>query len=196
MRAQAIQINMRISWSDVSVRDFTLEDVDLYADYWFKSPFAVHVESTDPERFASKMTFLAGLDAMLGSPEQAPLQIIEFRGRTIGVHMLTNIAQSPMGAEADFQAHFFDPEMRGMGIGLISGVKAAKALMRRFQLKRLYAKSPKENPFTGGALAKLPVRYLGEETSRLPTGELTQSEVFVAEWGDLTCLEQFLRAKD
>jgi len=161
----------RISFDDVRLRDLALDDLDAYVDYWH-NPANTALDALGIDRAkvypAKKMREMLALtiasNAKLETSRQ-PTVCIVFRGQTIGVHDLTELHP---GDSAVMHAHIWNHEFRGLGIGLVSYVKAMELYFERFALETIRFETPKINAGANRIKEKLGLRTRGSGVFNLP----------------------------
>ena len=145
-------------WDEVQIREYREEDVAAFADYWFSEESrAIHEGVIDYAKVPPRDEWEKGSRKIVGLVPPRALVVV-YREKAIGVHTLTI---DPNGT-ADMHAHFWDVAARGQGIGLVSGVKAARAFLEAHGFERIFAKPPKANPYSSRFAKKLGLPHLGE----------------------------------
>ncbi len=144
----------------MQVRLLRESDVEHIVDYYYqktiKTPsMGLDVSSLPPEEaFRERYLKIA--------QEQSPksgLLVVEYQGRPVGLHPLRPIRET----DADFHAHFWDPEVRGKGMIAVSGYKACAFFFEQFGFARMLFTVPKKNALVTAAAAKLPLKFLEEK---------------------------------
>jgi hypothetical protein len=151
----------RVSWDDVRIRALTDADIEAMVTYYYHSGMRdpIAAQQVDYSKYPAEEEYRQFLHAVVIDPAKAPTVIVEWRGRAIGVHMLTSVR----GSEADFQAAFWQPQDRGMGVGTVSCLKACAYFFANFAVDRLHFRVTMDNK-VGLALAKkLPLNFVGEQ---------------------------------
>ena len=145
-------------WDDVQLREYRESDVADFADYWFSDEAkAIHAGVVDYAKVPERSEWEKGSRKIAGL-KPPRVYVVLYRGKAIGVHTLTI---DPDGT-ADIHAHFWDAQARGRGIGLVSFAKAARAFIEAHGFERIFAKPPKQNPYSSRAAKKLGLPKLGE----------------------------------
>jgi RimJ/RimL family protein N-acetyltransferase len=132
---------MAINPAEVTMRDINFEDLDPLATYWCESTEEFWAErGVDIAKFGSKLNFIqTQTQSLQENGDLVRVAVIEYRGQAIGVHTLTELI---LGESAVFHAHIWHAEFRGLGIGVISYVKALDFFMRKLKLKKIIFKTP------------------------------------------------------
>jgi RimJ/RimL family protein N-acetyltransferase len=161
----------QISLDDVELRDLGPDDVEPYVDYWH-NPENTALDALGIDRAkvypAKKMREMLALTIASNAKlerSQQPIVCIVFRGRTIGVHDLTELGP---GDSAVMHAHIWNQEFRGLGIGLVSYVKAMELYFERFALETIRFETPKVNAGANRIKAKLGLEPRGSGLFNLP----------------------------
>lgn len=162
-------------WERVAIVPFAVDHVEAWADYWYRSPHSEHVRRVmqppkDGDEIKFRERWLEGAQA--GAVTKTVVATLD--GNPIGAFGLLPLREE----DADIHAHFWEPNARGQGIGLVAVTKAARALIEAHNLSRLLLKPPKENPYSSRAARKLGLRHLGEEI-------LTYEELLPGIWADV-----------
>jgi RimJ/RimL family protein N-acetyltransferase len=181
----------RLDIEDIRVTDFAADDISGFLDYWYRSPkdhlmaIGVSPEELPREKRMREMLEI-NIEENRSSPvsKQAVLSI-KVRDQTIGVHELTHIVPSVSGI---MHAHIWNGAHRGMGIGLVSYVKAMRIFFERFGLEEIVFETPVGNigaqkvksrlgivPQGTGSIA-LPIlkRPLATVTYRVPRSQMPE----------------------
>lgn len=176
----------------VEVRFLTMQDVPALCDYFFRSPPGF-IESIGlkPDAFGDEASFINLYEkalADLGAKALPPKSYTVFyQGERIGLHSSTHYLA---GESICMHAHFFNPEMRGKGIGTVSGVKAAERFLLDHDVKKVLFKIPIQNAGPLGAIRKFGLKSQGIEILDWPQLiRPLQAEVFAVD------LEQVRAAK-
>jgi RimJ/RimL family protein N-acetyltransferase len=90
---------------------------------------------------------------------------IRLRGEAIGVHELTHVAARSSGM---MHAHIWNRSHRGLGIGLVSYVKAMQKFFERFDLKQIVFETPEANIGARQIKARLGIAPQGRGSIKLP----------------------------
>src|SRR5690349_15818628 len=128
----------RLEIDDIRVTDFAAADIPGFLDYWYRSPRGhLMAMGVSPEELPREKRMREMLEINIEENRSSPVSkqailSIKLRDRTIGVHELTHIVSSTSGI---MHAHIWDGAHRGMGIGLVSYVKAMQIFFERFGLK-------------------------------------------------------------
>lgn len=91
---------------------------------------------------------------------QLNAQIICVDGVPVGFHTINPLAKGEFGI---FHAHILDESMRGKGIGVQSYPLACKVFVQRFDLKKIFFKTPRQNTGAIKVKEKLSIPEIGEE---------------------------------
>ena len=151
---------------NVTIRDMESSDIPMLVDYWFGSPesyfeaLGVDFSKMPPKSdFRSAMEQKCTDNTKAESPNISAL-IIDVDGKSVGFHALNPLE---VGNEGIFHAHIWDPVFRGKGVGVRSYPLACETFMKRFDLKRIVFKTPKQNVGAIRVKEKLGIRKTGEE---------------------------------
>lgn len=183
---------------EVEVRDFRLADLDGYVAYWH-DPANTALDALGVDRAkiypAKKMremlTLVLERNATLDRSELAILSIVH-RGRTVGVHELTGLERN---VSAVMHAHIWDRDLRGLGIGMISYVKAMRIYFERFSLREIRFETPVGNAGANRIKEKLGIVRRGSGTFDLPILKApVATDTYVVERTDLPRLLGILAA--
>jgi RimJ/RimL family protein N-acetyltransferase len=152
--------------SFVDVRDLHKDDIPHLVQYWFHSPPGfIEGLGVDTRKLASISEFKKTLQEKYDNNKNLSVSrinalTITYKGSPIGSHPINPVVEGDYGI---FHAHIWKPELRGMGIGLISYPKACRVFMKRFGLKKILFKTPVQNIGSIRVKEKLGIRCLGEE---------------------------------
>jgi|GEM_PF-1411144 len=159
------------SSDDVDIRDIGADDLDAYIDYWHDpgntalDALGVDCAKVYPaDKMREMMAIGIDKNAKRVRSEASVLAIV-FRGRTVGVHELTELRA---GESAIMHAHIWSKGLRGHGIGAVSYVKAMQCYFDRFSLKHIRFETPKANQAALRIKEKLGLRKLGSGLLDLP----------------------------
>lgn len=144
--------------SDVSIRNFSIEDIPMVLNYWFHSPSGF-IESMGVDW--NKMPKESDMRTNLTKQENHQRVVtILFQGQPIGIHTVMPVVPED---HAIFHAHIMNPDFRKKGIAQFSYPLACKEFFERFQLKRIIFKTPLQNVGAIRVREKLGIRVIGEE---------------------------------
>lgn len=186
------------SVDDVEIRDFRLCDLDAYVAYWH-DPANAALEALGVDRAkvypARKMremlTMVVERNEALEASQLSILSIV-YRGRTVGVHELTGLERN---GSAVMHAHVWAAELRGLGIGMISYVKAMQVYFERFSLREIRFETPTVNAGANRIKEKLGIVRRGTGTFDLPILKApVVTDTYVVERADLPRLLGILAA--
>lgn len=175
----------QVSLDDVRLRDLALDDLDAYVEYWH-DPANTALDALGIDRSkvypAKKMREMLALTIASNAKlerSQQPIVCIVFRGRTVGVHDLTDLRP---GDSAVMHAHIWNREFRGRGIGLVSYVKALELYFERFDLRTVRFETPKSNAGANRIKEKLGLVARGSGVFDLPMLErAVETNTYVVE---------------
>ena len=155
---------------DVEVRPISAADLDDLIRYFYHSPpgfmesIGIDPAKLDPEPvFRERWTTRIAEKESAGEPMQA--LIVFYRGERVGLHSSTHYAE---GESLVMHAHFFRPDLRGLGIGTISYVKAIEYFLKTLGLKEVLFKTPVQNTGAMKIKEKLGLSPEGEEVLDWP----------------------------
>ncbi len=161
-----IESKKTIDGTNVSVRDFEIEDIPHVLKYWFHSPLgfieSMGVDLTKlPKELEMKenLTKRLHLNSTLKMSKLNALAILH-KGQPIGFHTLVPFKEGEFGI---FHAHIWQTALRQKGIGFYSYPKACKVFIERFNLQKILFKTPIQNIGAIKVKEKLGIRCIGEE---------------------------------
>jgi RimJ/RimL family protein N-acetyltransferase len=149
----------------MQLRDFDESDIQLFSDYWFKSPPGViEGRGVDLKKLGTPEDFKERALGRIqegnnGKTSQMATLTILWDGRSIGAHPLTHVIN---GKSASMHAHIWDESLRHKSLGMYSLLIGAKIFFERFQLEEMMFHPAVHNPAPNRLLQKLSLRFLGE----------------------------------
>ncbi len=160
----------QISKQDIQVQEIKREDFIHLHRYFFESP-AEYLNSIglkfpmpgEAEKFQKKWEQLFSDRDKSGLP--IPVLTVLYKDRPMGFHPSTH--QIP-GESLIMHAHFFNSELRGMGIGTVSYVLAIEKFLTFYGYKEVIFKTPKQNAAPIKIKEKLGLVASGEEVIDWP----------------------------
>ncbi|RYZ67561.1 MAG: N-acetyltransferase [Proteobacteria bacterium] len=154
----------RIQSRDVTVREFCREDYQDFYDYFVNSP-PLFLNSIGMKAFTPERTkqfddqWLKRLDAREAGGSPIPVMTVFYRGERIGFHTTTH--HEP-GKSLMLHAHFFRADLRGVGIGIVSGTLATERFLTEYGYKEVLFHVPKRNLAPIRVMEKSGLECLGE----------------------------------
>lgn len=178
----------------ITIVDFCAADIAQFLDYWYRSPVAhfralgVANERLPSERHMREMLMLnIERNSRLARSQQAIVSIA-VQGRTVGFHELTGLGGH---GEALMHAHIVEPAYRGMGIGLVSYVKAMQLFFARFDLAAIRFETPSANIGARRVKEKLGIAAHGSASIAMPMLDQRQPTLsYRVERGAMAAIEQ------
>lgn len=161
----------RLSFEEIGVRDLRLEDLDQYVDYWHNpANTALDDLGVDRNKVYSAKKMREMLTRAIANNQKLPssqlsILAVVHGDLAIGVHELTELA---IGDSAVMHAHIWQKDRRGLGVGLISYVKAMEVYFERFSLNAIRFETPKINDAANRIKQKLGLRPQGSGFFNLP----------------------------
>ena len=159
-----------VNSNEVTVRFFTEADIDLYCDYFFRSPLGflegigLNVAALGSE-IEMRKRIVASLSSAIEKAENFPLITVLHQVRVIGIHSFTHVVPSESGV---MHAHFFLAQDRGKGVGPISYVKAIELAFKRLNFKWIEFRTPIQNTSALKIKEKLGLKSLGDTVFESP----------------------------
>lgn len=149
--------------SALSVREITVSDIPLIADYWTTSSDS-HLKSmgVDLDKIPDRENFISMLENQLSLPIQernAVAFIWEMNGKPIG-HCNTN--PTKFGGEANMHLHIWKQENQKRNIGTELLKKTIPLLFEKLELNRLYCEPYALNPAPNRILEKVGFAFVKE----------------------------------
>lgn len=150
----------------VTLRDLCVDDIDLYLDYWFRSPIEeIEAMGVNRDRMGSEDQFRQSLlkkceDNSKKSISKMNFLIVEYDKTPIGYHPINQVINGDHGT---FHAHFWSNEHVGKGIGTYSYLLACQIFFERFQLQKIVFKTPVANQAAIRIKEKLKIPCVGKE---------------------------------
>jgi RimJ/RimL family protein N-acetyltransferase len=140
---------MPIQPGDLRIRALEPCDIPRVVDYWTgNSAEFWRMRGVDKAKLSSHDEFVSGYERMFREGGKVPgTAVILLRGEPVGLHTLTDIVE---GESAVFHAHIWSEELRGLGLGVYSYLKAAEFFFTTLKLKKILFKTPNRNPLRGG----------------------------------------------
>jgi|HubBroStandDraft_1064217.scaffolds.fasta_scaffold18299_3 hypothetical protein len=156
---------------DIDVGDFAVSDIAGVLDYWYRSPpdnflaLGLCREALPSESCMREMLEMAAEGGVSPAVPGSAILTIRLRGEAIGVHELTHVAARSSGM---MHAHIWNRSHRGLGIGLVSYVKAMQKFFERFDLKQIVFETPEANIGARQIKARLGIAPQGRGSIKLP----------------------------
>ena len=142
------------------MRPFGFQDITPVIDFLYRGPREIpFFQSIDLETWPTENEYRRRLTEMAQNPTQWPTVAVEYRGRTIGMHMLD---------QGNFIALIWNSMDRGQGVSAVSWFKACQYFFENFGTEMIYFRIPKDNAMALNAAKKLPLTAAGEEDMRVP----------------------------
>lgn len=153
--------------SEVSVREFRLEDLPALVDYWLNTPEEVWIaRGVDKSKIPSRERHYDGYQKAFAEKGGVPNQVtVLYRGQPIGTHLLNNLIQNESGL---FHAHFWDESSRGKGIAVFSYLMACDVFFKNLELKKIIFKTPKINIPPNRVKEKIGIPCIGDTVLDAP----------------------------
>ena len=153
--------------TDVTIRDFLPEDIIPMVKYWTQSSAEFwKVRGVAKDKLNTEGEFTERYkNAFLNNGGVKTIAVIQFFGKAIGVHSLTDLIENE---SAVFHAHIWDEENRKRGIGFYSYLKAAEYFMYKLNLKKIIFKTPIINIGANRIKKKLGIPKIGETIFESP----------------------------
>jgi RimJ/RimL family protein N-acetyltransferase len=161
----------RLTIEDIDARDFTAADISGVLSYWYRSPphhlaaLGVSPEELPSEDLMREMLEINVAKSGLSPISRQAILSIKLRDETIGVHELTHIVPPTSGI---MHAHIWNGSHRGMGIGLVSYVKAMHIFFDRFGLEQICFETPIGNIAAQKVKSRLGIVAHGRGSITLP----------------------------
>lgn len=155
-----------IDRTNISVRDFEVDDIPHVLEYWFHSPKGfVESMGVDLAKLPKELDMKEHLTKRLHANSNSRISklnalAILYKGQSIGFHTLVPVVEGEFGI---FHAHIWRADMRQKGIGFYSYPKACKVFIERFNLQKILFKTPIQNIGAIKVKEKLGIRCIGEE---------------------------------
>jgi hypothetical protein len=151
-------------WSDVRVRPFQAGDIHPWIEYLYRSPrSSSFLQQLNLSQFPNENDYRNQLHDVVSNFAKSPWVTVEAKGHVVGVHFLTESS----GTSADFQAHIWNPEFSGKGVGVISWFKACAYFFESLaDLETIFFKFPSGDAGIRRFVSKLPLTKVGEEPLR------------------------------
>ena len=151
--------------SRVRVEDPRPGDAQAILDYWYRSPPAfLEGMGVDLDRLPAPEQLEARIEAKIrgaeGGTPPSDLLMIRCDASTIGFHIINEMVP---GDGAIFHGHIFDPAFRRRGVAMTSYPLACRVFLDRFDLRRMWFKTPAQNLGAIRVKEKLGIRRVGEE---------------------------------
>ncbi|MDB5200921.1 MAG: hypothetical protein JWQ27_330 [Ferruginibacter sp.] len=147
----------------LSVRELTVKDIPLIADYWLKADTAaLTAMGVDLSKMPTREQMSGGLAAQLALPlneRRAYCIIWEIDGKPVG-HCNTN--PSFFGIEAFMHLHLWQPSTRHSGIGLQLLGLTLPYFFRNLEIDNLYSEPYALNPAPNKTLKKAGFAFVKE----------------------------------
>lgn len=160
-----------IDIDDITVSDFTRDDVAGVLDYWYRSPRAylkalgVLPEALPAEAVMGEMLELNIEQSRVAGSSCQAIVTIRRCGKAIGIHELTHLTPRVSGI---MHAHIWNAADRGQGFGLVSYVKALDVFFSRFSLEKILFETPVTNIGAQKVKLQLGIAPCGRGTITLP----------------------------
>ena len=153
--------------TDVTIRDFLPEDIIPMVNYWTQNSAEFwKVRGVDKEKLNTEGEFTERYkNAFLNNGGVKTIAVIQFFGKAIGVHSLTDLIENE---SAVFHAHIWDEENRKRGIGFYSYLKATEYFMVKLNLKKIIFKTPIINIGANRIKEKLGIPKIGDTIFESP----------------------------
>lgn len=151
----------KVSVNDISVRNFTFDDIVPLADYWSSNSADFWAErGVDASKLKAKDELVSIYTEKLNTDGDIPgFCVITHNNKAIGIHGVTHV----VGDEsAIMHAHIWYAEYRKKGIAYFSYPLAMDFFMKKLNLKKIIFKTPKINVGANKVKQKLQIPCLGE----------------------------------
>ena len=147
--------------ANINVRDLTLNDIALIANYWLNADKAyLHSMGVDVSKLPTREGLVNMLTQQINAPdtEKSSLALVaELDGVPIG-HC--NVNGITFGQEATMHLHLWNPNNRKKGIGTAMVLRSLPLFFNRLKLKTIWCEPYSLNPVPNRTLQKVGFEFV------------------------------------
>lgn len=147
----------------LSVRELSVDDIDLIAQYWLSADSAyLEGMGVDLQKLPEKAAWVQMLSEQLSQPieeKKSYCMIWQVDGRAVG-H--SNINKIVFGEEAYMHLHLWDAGIRRKGLGVELVKLTIPHFFEKYRLKKLYCEPYALNPAPNKTLEKVGFEFVRE----------------------------------